>query len=89
MLSRIKNNALSLATVGIVAAAAVGYTTMGVAVTSGNGWGGGPSVTHAAVPTPTVTPSPTPCTTDDPTKPCPTPTPGGTPMPTPSPTMEP
>ncbi|MCC6329350.1 MAG: hypothetical protein IT174_12590 [Acidobacteria bacterium] len=87
MLSKIKNNALSLATAGVVAIAAVAYLTMGVAVTSGNGWSGGPSVTHAAVPTPTV--SPTPCTTDDPTKPCPTPSPSVTPMPTPSPTMEP
>lgn len=83
MLSKVKNNALSLATIMMVFAAAVVYLSMGVAVTSGNGWG--PSVTHAAVPTPTV--SPTPCTPDDPKKPCPTPSPGGTPMPTPSPTM--
>lgn len=81
MLTKIKTNALTLGTIGLMVFAAAVYLTAGVASTSGIG---GPTIAQAA-PTPTPEPSPTPCTTDDPKKPCPTPTPS----PTPRPTMEP
>jgi len=85
MLSSIKENALSLATIGIMIVASVVYLSIGVSVILGSGWDSGPRITHAAVPTPT--PSPTPCTPDDPRKPCPTPEP--TVAPSPSPTLSP
>lgn len=84
MLSKIRTNALSLATIAIMIAASVAYLFAGMAMTSG--WDDRPSTVHAAG-LATPTPAPTPCTPDDPSKPCPTPSPGGTPMPTPSPAM--
>ena len=87
MLSKIRSNALSLATIGLMVVASIMYLSAGIAVTLGSGWTGGSTVTRAAAPTPT--PEPTPCTPDDPKKTCPTPTPVGTPTPTPSPTMAP
>ena len=83
MLSKVKNNALSLVTIIVMVVASIVYLTAGVAVTSGSSWNDRSAVA------PTPTPAPTPCTPDDPQKPCPTPSPGGTPMPTPSPTMQP
>ena len=80
MLSKIKTNALSLATIAVMVVASAVYLTAGVAVTSGSSWN---SPNAAATPTPV----PTPCTPDDPKKPCPTPTPSN-PVPSPSPTME-
>lgn len=89
MLSTIKSNALSLATIALMVLASAVYLTAGFAVTSDGGFAAGPNVSHAAAPTPPPkpSPSPTPCTPDDPKKPCPTPTP--TESPTPSPTMVP
>ena len=85
MLSSIKENALSLSTIGIMVVASVVYLSIGVSVISGSGWDAGPRIAYATEPTPT--PSPTPCTPDDPRKPCPTPEP--TVSPSPSPTLSP
>jgi hypothetical protein len=81
----IRNNALSLATIGIMVLASIIYLFIGVSVINGSGWDAGPRV--AAVPTATPTPSPspdpapTPCPGDDPRdpkNPCPTPIPSPT-----------
>jgi hypothetical protein len=82
MLSSIKENALSLATIGIMVIASVVYLSIGVSVILGSGWDSGPRIAYAAEATPT--PSPTPCTPDDPRKPCPTPEPTVSPIPSPT-----
>ncbi len=87
MISKIKSNALSLTTIGVMVIASVAYLSIGLSMISGSSRSG---ITRVADrPTATPTPEPTPCTGDDPRdpkKPCPTPTPV---TPTPSPTMKP
>jgi len=86
MFSMIKNNVLSLATIGVIVAASFVYLSIGVSVILGSGWNEKPAASAGvtATPTPTVAPTATPCSPDDPRdpkKPCPSPTPS------PSPTM--
>ena len=80
MLSMIRSNALSLATIGVIVVASFVYLSIGVSVILGSGWETQPRIESASAVTPTPTPAPpsTPCPGDDPhdpKKPCPSPTP--------------